>query len=400
MMGGSILVESEVGRGSTFHFTLGFRTGEERAGQSAGDQLERLRGLRVLVVDDNATNRRMLERTLSSWQAAPVAVDGGPLALAEMERAIASGEPYDLVVLDSMMPDMDGFELARRIKSRPDLAGATLLMVASGERPGDAQIADVFGVSSYLTKPVRQSKLLHSINAALDGQSPGGERSREPTGRLEGISARSLRVLLAEDNAVNRKLAARVLEKRGHTVVLAQDGLEAVAAFKKDHFDVVLMDVQMPRMDGFEATAAVRRHEEATGSHVPVIAMTAKAMKGDRERCLEAGMDDYISKPVEMRELVRTVEGSVSEPLATDASPAQEPDGSVDRAQVLSRLGGDHELLREISSLFLSDCPTHLDDIGRAITAGDGNGVESAAMPSRERSQSSPRAGPLRPRLS
>jgi signal transduction histidine kinase/CheY-like chemotaxis protein len=330
MMGGRMWVESELGKGSTFHFTARLGLAENSASThtalappneksvAALPPRESLSNLSVLIVDDNATNRRILEEVLRNWQMQPIAVDSGRAALAEMKHAVASGKPYPLVLLDAMMPEMDGFTVAGQIKTNPALAGATIMMLSSADRNVDAKRCRELGIAVYLTKPIKQSELLNAIltvlgSAGADSRSPiMDNRMRIPENRALGNPPseiqRPLRILLAEDNLVNQKLAVRLLQKRGHTVRVVGSGKEALRALENACFDLVLMDVQMPEMGGFEATAAIRERERATGTHIPIIAMTAHAMKGDRERCLEAGMDDYVSKPLDPKALFAAIE--------------------------------------------------------------------------------------------
>jgi PAS domain S-box-containing protein len=306
MMGGKIWVESEVGRGSQFHFTarLGAAdTKEIKLGSIAPP--EALRGVKVLVVDDNRTNRRILEGMLVRWEMKPRSVDGGATALAELAEARGAGDPYALILTDMHMPDMDGFALVEQIRQRPELATATIMMLTSAGHRGDAARCHDLGVSAYLLKPIRQSELREAVARVLGARTHEGaiplitrfslQDAREPSA--------SLRVLLAEDNLVNQRLAVRLLEKRGHRVVVAGNGLEALEALEKESFDLVLMDVQMPGMDGLEATAAIRKKESVSGLHLPVVALTAHAMKGDREKCIAGGMDGYLTKPIRPQEL-------------------------------------------------------------------------------------------------
>ena len=302
-MGGRIWVESELGKGSRFHFTAHFGLQKVPARTVVPRDPTTLRDMRVLVVDDNATNRQILLRMLANWHANPTAVESGARAITALREAQGLGSIFPLILLDAQMPEMDGFALAECIKRNPDWRAATIMMLSSAGQRGDARRCRELGVAAYLTKPVRQGELLDAILTAL-GTRPIKEALPVLVTRHSlRENSNHLRILLVEDNAVNQVLAVRLLEKRGHTVVVAGNGKEALAALEKQSFDLVLMDVQMPEMDGFEATIAIREKEKTSGNHVPIIAMTAHAMVGDKERCLEAGMDDYISKPIRPEEL-------------------------------------------------------------------------------------------------
>ncbi len=313
MMGGRIWVESRLGKGSDFHFTV-------RIGLMKGMQITQipekpanLDGLRVLVVDDNATNRRILEELLKNWRMDPVAVDGAQSALRTMEKAGESGAPFRLILVDANMPAMDGFELVERIKQGPDFAGPTIMMLTSSGQRGDAMRCRGLGISAYLTKPIKPSSLLDAIMLVLGRTEPAAAESPLVTLHTLRERQRSLNVLVAEDNPVNQRLVAGILEKRGHTVVIAKNGREAVAAFEGQTglFDLIIMDVQMPEMDGLEAAGLIRSKEKDSGGRIPIIALTAHAMKGDREMCIKAGMDGYVSKPVKADDLVSAVEGAM-----------------------------------------------------------------------------------------
>ena len=306
-MHGRIWVESELGKGSRFHFTARFGLQKSPVRTLVPRDPMTLRDMRVLVVDDNATNRQILLKMLTNWHTNPTAVDSGARAITALREAQGLGRIYPLILLDAQMPEMDGFALAECIKRNPDWKTATIMMLSSAGQRGDAKRCRELGVAAYLTKPVRQGELLDAILTAL-GTRPTKEASPALVTRHSLREASNhLRILLVEDNAVNQVLAKRLLEKRGHSVVVAGNGKEALAALEKQSFDLVFMDVQMPEMDGLEATAAIRAKEKISGNHLAVIAMTAHAMVGDRERCLDAGMDDYITKPIRLDELARVL---------------------------------------------------------------------------------------------
>ncbi len=370
LMGGRIWLESAPHEGSTFHFTVNLGVTDARPEPASID----LTDLPVLIVDDNAVNRRVLHDLLVRWRMKPTAVANGAAAIAALIEANGRGRPFALVLLDANMPEMDGFEVARRMRDEEHLGGATIMMLSSSGQYGEtARCLDV-GIANHLTKPVDQRDLLAAIGRALAREQ--GARTKLPTSMLASdLPERRLRILLAEDNVVNQRLAASLLERRGHRVAIAANGREAVAAVERQPFDVVLMDVQMPEMGGFEATQMIRAHERTTGaSRLPIIAMTAHAMKGDRERCLAAGMDEYLTKPLDSRKLCQVVEE-----MAAGKAPAAGETGPDVSDQVLARVGGDRELLAEISRLFVDDAPRHLEQIRRALDARDGELLRRAA---------------------
>ncbi len=327
LMGGRLWVESEEGRGSKFHFTLPLGVSDTKAivvGSVAPPEL--LRGVRVLIVDDNRTNRRILEGMLLRWEMKTASVESGEEALKALEAAQHAGVAFPLVITDLLMPGMDGFHLVEQIRSRPELSTATIMMLTSAGTRGDSDRCRELDVAAYLMKPIRQSELREAVARVLGAREHKGviplitryslKDAREP--------GTSLRILLAEDNAVNQRLAVRLLEKRGHSVKLVSTGREALQTLENELFDLVLMDLQMPEMDGFEATAALRKREERTGTHQWVIALTAHAMKGDRERCLEGGMDGYLAKPIRPHELDTILE-RCPRCLAAEVLPPPEP---------------------------------------------------------------------------
>jgi two-component system, sensor histidine kinase and response regulator len=266
--------------------------------------------VKVLVVDDNRTNRTILEAMMKRWEMKVTSAEGAKEALEQLCAGREAGEPYDLILTDMHMPKMDGFALVERIRERPELSTATIMKLTSAGHRGDAARCQELGVSAYLLKPIRQSELREAVARVLGSRERRGTIPLITRFSLHDASApsASLRILLAEDNPVNQLLTTQLLEKRGHTVMLASNGREALEAFERKSFDLVLMDVQMPQMDGLEATAAIRNLEKPGGNHLAIVALTAHAMKGDREKYLAAGMDGYLSKPVRTQELDEMLE--------------------------------------------------------------------------------------------
>ena len=314
MMGGQIWVESEVGKGSRFHFTIKLETSEKKVEVGAPAPASLFRDVKVLVVDDNRTNQRILHGMLVRWEMRPTLVGSGEEALANLSTAYEAGHPYGLILTDMHMPHMDGFTLVERIRERPELSAATIMMLTSAGHRGDAERCKQLGISAYLLKPIRQSELREAIARVLGAQEQKGAIPLITRFSLHDArdAAGVLRILVAEDNPVNQRLITRLLEKRGHRVVLAPNGFLAVQALEKEAFDLVFMDVQMPEMDGVEATGLIRQKELRTGEHQPIIALTAHAMKGDEEKCLAAGMDGYLSKPIRPQELDKVLDKYVA----------------------------------------------------------------------------------------
>ncbi|HLI30970.1 MAG TPA: response regulator, partial [Terriglobia bacterium] len=344
-----------------------------------------LRNLPALVVDDNATNRTILSKILTHWGMRPVLAPGAKEAMAELHRAEESGDPFKLILLDVCMPDMDGFDLVEQIREHTDLQDITIMMLSSSGLRGDAARCRELHIAAYLTKPVGQKELHDAVVAVLTRSNLKGAGTSLVTRHSLRETRASLRILLAEDNAVNQMLAVKLLRKYGHTVGVANNGSEALDALGKEKFDVVLMDVQMPVMDGVEATAAIRERESKTGSHTPIIAMTAHALKGDRERCLEAGMDGYVSKPIKIKELLDAIDAAVPSGISVErelAKPAQ-PGGAsfsvINYEQALAKVEGDKDLLGELASLFLEDIPSQLRAIRAAAEQGDVNALAQLA---------------------
>src|SRR5208283_2438522 len=304
MMGGEMWVESEAGRGSCFHFTA--RVAASRAVRPCPAVSPLVpEGAQFVVLDDNETSRRILRDTLAKWGGDVSAAASADVALALMRERVAAGKPVTLLVADAHLPEMDGFSLAERMKGDPELTRIPILMLTSAGRRGDVARCSQLGVAANLTKPVSQFELREAILQLFDRTGSAGAWGAPITRHRthEGHAVSSLKILLAEDNPINQKLALRMLEKRGHKLTLANDGREALAAVRKDAFDLVLMDIQMPGMDGFEAAAAIRESERGTGKHLHIVAMTAHAMKGDEQRCLDAGMDGYLAKPIRCEDL-------------------------------------------------------------------------------------------------
>ena len=399
LMGGHIWVESERGKGSTFHFTALFRLcAGEAAKPSAADVSPQ--GLQVLIVDDNAANRWILEEAVRGWEMNPTSVDNGQAAVEALQDAATSGTPLAMVLLDAMMPGMDGFEVAKRIQSMRELVQPVVMMLSSADCDADAARCRALGIANYLRKPVVASELREAIVTALGhGLRIPAFPASSPTPKNDPAS-RKLNILLAEDNPINQRVAIGMLEKRGHSVLAVNNGTEALQALACEQFDLVFMDVQMPEMDGLKATAAIRRQEEGTGAHVPIVAMTAHVMKGDRDRCLEAGMDDYLAKPVEPKLLQAvltrwaiTARGDDSDPMNVSATqragrsarklkddanmhkstpivPTEET-AVFDLSALRARVEDDLDLMAEMVELFLESSPRMVSEIEAAIAAGD-----------------------------
>ena len=372
MMGGTLTLESVPGQGSTFAFTAAFDTSE--SGDTAHGPQAHLAGLRVLIVDDNDVNRRIFEGQVSGWGMMPTSVASGYDAIRLLEEASQRHQPFSLVLLDANMPEIDGFEVARRIAQNPDLVSATVMLLTSSGEYGDAARCRELGISAYLTKPVRRMDLFDAICRLLQVAAPASplDGQRAP---LAAAGVVPLDILLAEDNPVNQRVAVGLLTRRGHRVVVSANGLEALAALEQRAFDVVLMDVQMPEMGGFEATDAIRQRERGTQKRQRIVAMTAHAMNGDRERCLSAGMDGYLSKPIDPQMLFAAVEQAADVP--TSQLPAAA--AAIDREEMLQRLGGDQTLFDDVVALFLEDCPIRLAAIKAAVDARDGDAIRKTA---------------------
>jgi two-component system, sensor histidine kinase and response regulator len=380
-------VESEAGFGSTFHFSARFGRSRLNLADLTPKDLSHVEGMRVLVVDDNATNRLILHEMLTSWRMQPSTVESGKAALRLLEQTAQAGEPFPLVILDLHMPEMDGFSVAERIKSNPALAGATIMMLTSASYQGDTDRCRDLGIAAYAMKPIRQADLLDAIMSAI-GRSIRMNRLTEVAATGATAATPSLRILLAEDNPVNQKLALGILTKRGHNVRVAANGRLAVEAWEDEPFDIILMDVQMPEMGGLDATAAIRERERTRGGHVPIVAITARAMLGDRERCLLSGMDAYTTKPIKTKELLEII-ARLTSPAEAIESTLSEGNGStgttnedqpqLDRAALLEHFDGDVDLLHEIADTFLTHSPALMLAVCDAAAARDAVRLQHAA---------------------
>jgi len=380
LMGGHIAVESEVGRGSKFSFTVRLRRSISGTSHLWRGQPASLHGLATLVVDDNVTNRRILANMLRGWGMQCETATDGASALDSLRHAAAAQRPFALVLLDVMMPGMDGYEVLRLMRADPGLKDTVTLLLSSAAKPAGTPVE---GAAGFLVKPVRQRELLDAMQRALgavDGNPRPSNRSPQAAQTAADAPLANMRILLAEDNAVNQKLVESWLTKCGHTVCVVGNGRQALAALEQQRFDLVLMDIQMPDLNGFEATAAIRERDQRQGTHTLVIALTAHAMKGDRERCLEAGFDDYLSKPLRAARLFETVR-RVTTPLPheTRESEVTTTQTPPDRAELLERAGGDEELLRQIVELFLDSGPRYLEQLESALAQGDAAALQRAA---------------------
>jgi signal transduction histidine kinase/CheY-like chemotaxis protein len=382
LMGGRVWLESTVGEGSTFHFTVVFNIAETQRTPRVPTQTAALGNLHVLLVDDNATNRQILLDITKSWGMNPTAVESGSAAMEAIHQAEASGSGFRMAIIDSHMPEMDGFQLAERIKQSPRLAGTIVMMMTSDDRRGKAERRSGMRIAAYLQKPIRQSELLSAVLVVL-GQTSPGCRLGSVTRYSPPRTSIQLRILVAEDNPVNQRVVVRMLEKMGHLPTIAHNGREALSMLEAGTFDLVFMDVQMPEIGGLTATRKIRENEMQTGNHIPIIAMTAHAMKGDKERCLEAGMDAYISKPVTSQGIAETiaevfhVEAQV--PVISVSPPLRDAPPIWDRSEALERVDGNEPLLRELLQIFLRESPKQLASLQQAIETANLEEIERIA---------------------
>jgi two-component system, sensor histidine kinase and response regulator len=382
-MGGKLAVDSMPGVGSNFHFIARFQkaTGVRTRRPSPG--LERLAGMATLIVDDHAVNREILMKMLGKWRMVPTAVSSGRAGLDALRSAQTAGEPFSLVLLDAMMPGMDGFAVAEEISRDPAFAKVTVMMLSSMNLTMRAERCRELGIAGYVLKPLHQAELLRAIIDHVGAEEGDLEPTAASVPQPAGDTPSPARILLVEDNAVNRKVAMGILQRHQHLVTCAVTGVEALAKLAAAEFDVVLMDVQMPEMDGLECTHWIRAKERTAGGHVPIIAMTAHAMAGDRERCLAAGMDDYVSKPIVAKDLLAAVTRSRVAVAPAPEAPVERPSGAIrrlpDREAMLAMLDGDQALLAEIVELFVHDSPGLLEAIRSALARGDAAALERAA---------------------
>ncbi|OYW17843.1 MAG: hypothetical protein B7Z55_11745, partial [Planctomycetales bacterium 12-60-4] len=376
-MGGRIWVESQVGRGSTFHFTVALQT----ATQDHHDEPHSpdLQGLPLVVVDDNETNRRILKEMLQSWGMSVETVESGPQAIAALQKSMQQHQGIPLVITDVNMPEMDGFTLVERLRSMNPLQETIIIMLTSGGRQGDARRCAELGVSAHLMKPVKQSELLEAIMVAAGRQTRWHRVNRQTTEDAAVISSPKMKVLLVEDGKANRQLAVALLTKWGHEVAVAENGKQAVECFQRDTFDLILMDVQMPVMDGLEATRHIRQLEGHNEDRIPIIAMTARAMKGDREDCLAAGMDDFLSKPIRATDLAKALASHCRNRADASTNGAATVDGHlpldaqryVNWSAALGAVDGHRDILNTVVDAVLDEIPDLLQQMQTAFESSD-----------------------------
>ncbi len=380
MMGGKLSVESEPDKGSTFQFTARFSVDGDAPVASPRPTGE-LRGKAILLVDDNGTSRQILSEILSSWELKVTVAGGAREALELLEGTAGTERSFPLALVDSAMPGMDGFAFVESLRNRGCLSTAVVLMLPPRGLLQKERHSAGPGIAAYVSKPVRQSDLLAALlkacGAGTEPAAPAATALLEPL----GAGRPSRRVLLAEDNPINQHLARLALEKRGHQVVVVEDGREAVDILQRESFDVVLMDLSMPQMDGLEATASIRKQEQGTARHVPILALTAHALRGDKARCLAAGMDGYLSKPLRVAELCAAVEGAGSESpdAASDSRTPRTPGIVLSVDRLLPSFGGDVEILERIASVYLERTPELMDAIRTALLAEDTAALAKAA---------------------
>jgi two-component system, sensor histidine kinase and response regulator len=389
MMGGRIWVESEAGQGTTVHFLVTMGIGNDVALAPLPPPVGDVTDLPVLIVDDNKANRQILYEMLQHWHMRPTPVDGATAALQAIDEALKVGKAFRLFLVDARMPGIDGFALVEKIRQRRDLDGTVIMMLTSTDQPEDRVRCRKLGIDTYLVKPVLQEDLWEAITIALGKKATSaGSTGVETQKKKLQPSKRALRILLAEDQRVNQRLAVRMLEKLGHSVAVANNGREALDWLARESFDLALMDMQMPEMDGFESTRAIRLQEKNTGRHLAIVAMTAYAMKGDREQCLAAGCDDYLSKPITAASLYDVVEGLAGrsadlqtppDGVASNPTKNEPPREDWDRTAALAIVGGEETLLRELAELFIEICPELRAQLETSIQERDASAIAKAA---------------------
>jgi two-component system sensor histidine kinase/response regulator len=378
MMHGRIWVESQPGVGSTFHFLASFEPAPLAAAAAEQRDPALLREKHALIVDDNATNRLILEKTLARWGMHTQSVESGAEGLAQLAAANQNGEPFSILIVDGQMPEMDGFTMVRKLRECPDFNPLTIVMLTSAGAVGDAERCRELGIRGFLAKPV-DGETLHSAILRALGQTTDQPIRVSPDAESSAPPGIAYKILLAEDNPVNQIVATRHLEKLGHALKIAANGRRAVEMWEQDQFDLILMDVQMPEMSGYEATAEIRRREKQTRRHVPIIAMTAHAMVGDREKCLSAGMDGYVSKPIQIDTLAAEISNVLKGFLAAPPSPVPPPIVStLNRGLLVTLMDGDLELLTTSVEICQGEFPRLLGELHAAADADDARQLERA----------------------